>query len=326
MRVIQVERFGGPEVLVPADAPDPVAGPGQAVVRVSAADVGFVETQIRAGAFGDYFTVVLPYVPGHGVTGEVIDVGEGVDRGWVGRRVAAYTGEQGGRGGYAERAVVEAAALVPVPDGLDLRDAAGLLHDGVTALHLLDVVGVRAGEWVLITAAAGGMGLLLVQLAHAAGARVIGAARGGRKLELVGERGAEVVVDYAEPGWADRVREVTGGVGADAVLDGAGGAIGRAAFEVTASGGRFSAHGAPSGGFAVLDPAEAEKRDITVSGIGDLQLAPEEMRQVLARALAEAAEGRMRPVVGQTFPLERAADAHAAIEAREVVGRTLLLP
>ncbi|MFB9835516.1 zinc-binding dehydrogenase, partial [Actinoallomurus acaciae] len=121
-------------------------------------------------------------------------------------------------------------------------------------------------------------------------------------------------------------REVTGGAGADVVLDGAGGAIGRAAFEVTAGGGRFSAHGAPSGGFAVLDPAEAEKRDITVSGIGDLQLAPEEMRQVLARALAEAVDGRMRPVVGRTFPLERAADAHAAIEAREVIGRTLLLP
>jgi NADPH2:quinone reductase len=325
MRVIQVDRFGGPEVLVPADVPDPVAGPGQAVVRVAAADVGFVETQIRAGAFGDYFAVEPPYVPGHGVTGEVADVGEGVDRHWVGRRVAAYTGEQGGRGGYAERAVVEAATLVPVPDGLGLRDAAALLHDGVTALRLLDVVGVRAGEWALVTAAAGGMGLLLVQLVRAAGARVIGAARGGRKLELVRDQGADVVVDYSEPGWTDRVREVTGGAGADVVLDGAGGAIGRAAFEVTARGGRFSAHGAPSGAFTVFDPADAGKRGITVSGIGDLQLGPEEMRQVLVRALAEAAEGRMRPVVGQTFPLDRAADAHAAIEAREVVGRTLLL-
>ncbi|WP_345457165.1 zinc-binding dehydrogenase [Actinoallomurus oryzae] len=326
MRVIQVERFGGPEVLVPADVPDPVAGPGQAVVRVAAADVGFVETQIRSGAMGEYFSVVLPYVPGHGVTGEVAGVGDGVDRGWVGRRVAAYTGERGGRGGYAERAVVEAAALVPVPDGLELRDAAALLHDGVTALHLLDVVGVRAGEWALVTAAGGGMGLLLVQLAHAAGARVIGAARGRRKLDLVDDQGADVVVDYSEPGWTDRVREATGGAGADVVFDGAGGAIGRAAFEVTARGGRFSAHGAPSGGFAVLDPAEAEKRDVTVSGIGDLQLSPEEMRQVLARALAGAAEGRMRPVIGQTFALERAADAHAAIETRDVVGRTLLLP
>jgi NADPH:quinone reductase len=121
MRVIQVERFGGPEVLVAAEMPDPVAGPGQVVVGVSAADIGFVETQIRAGGFGDHFAVTLPYVPGHGVAGQVISVGEGVDAGWVGRRVAGYTGAQGGRGGYAEQAALPADDLVPVPDGLGLR-------------------------------------------------------------------------------------------------------------------------------------------------------------------------------------------------------------
>jgi NADPH2:quinone reductase len=325
MRAIQVERFGGPEVLVAAEMPDPVAGPGQVVVGVAAADVGFVETQIRAGGFGDYFTVTLPYVPGHGVAGQVISVGEGVDAGWLGRRVAGYTGEHGGRGGYAERAVVRADELVPVPDGLGLREAAALLHDGVTALRVMEVTGVRAGDQVLVTAAGGGMGILLVQLAHAAGANVIGAARGKRKLDLVREQGAAVVVDYSEPGWVARVREATGGAGADVVFDGAGGEIGRAAFEVTAHGGRFSAHGAPSGGFAVLDSGERERRGVTVGGIEHLQLAPEDMRRVLARALDEGAAGRMRPVIGQTFPLERAADAHAAIEAREVIGRTLLL-
>lgn len=324
MRVIQVERFGGPEVLVPVDVPDPVAGPGQAIVRVRAADVGFVETQIRAGGFGEFFTVRPPYVPGHGVVGEVTDVGEGVDDNWRGRRVAGYTGDQGGRGGYAEQAVIDADALIPVPDGVGLTDAAALLHDGVTALHLVDVIGVRAGERVLVTAAAGGMGLLLLQLARASGARVIGAARGKRKLDVVAEQGADVVVDYSEPGWTDRVREAAGGAGPDVVLDGAGGEIGRAAFAVIARGGRFSAHGAPSGGFAALD--SAERADVTVKGIGDLVLAPEQMRQVLARALDEAAEGRLRPVVGRTFPLDRAADAHAAIEARQVVGRTLLVP
>jgi NADPH:quinone reductase len=326
MRVVQVERFGGAEVLVAVDAPDPVAGPGQAVVGVSAADVGFVETQIRAGGFGEHFTVTPPYVPGHGVAGRVISVGEGVDPRWSGRRVAGYTGDQGGRGGYAERALVHADELVPVPDGLGLREAAALLHDGVTALHVIEVTGVRSGEWVLVTAAAGGMGLLLVQLAHAAGASVIAAARGERKLDLVRRQGAAVAVDYSEPGWTSRVREATGGAGVDVVFDGAGGDIGRAAFEVTADGGRFSAHGAPSGGFAVPDPVERRSRDVTVRGIEHLQLTPDEMRQVFARALSEGVAGRMRPVIGQTFPLERAADAHAAMEAREVVGRTLLLP
>ena len=325
MRAIQVERFGGPEVLVAADLPDPVAGPGQVVVGVSAADVGFVETQIRAGGFGEHFAVTPPYVPGHGVAGRVISIGDGVDPGWVGRRVAGYTGDQGGRGGYAERVALQAVGLVSVPDGLGLREAAALLHDGVTALRVIEVTGVRAGEHLLVTAAGGGMGILLVQLAHAAGARVIGAARGKRKLDLVREQGADVVVDYSEPGWASVVREATGGAGADVVFDGAGGEIGRAAFEVTAHGGRFSAHGAPSGGFAVLDPGERERRGVTVRGIEHLQLAPEDMRRMLAKALSEAAAGRMRPVIGQTFPLERAADAHAAIEARAVVGRTLLL-
>lgn len=325
MRAIQVERFGGPEVLVAADLPDPVAGPGQVVVEVSVADVGFVETQIRAGGFGDHFAVTPPYVPGHGVAGQVISVGEGVDADRLGRRVAGYTGDQGGHGGYAERAVVRADGLVPVPDGLGLREAAALLHDGVTALRVIEVTGVRAEENLLVTAAGGGMGILLVQLAHAAGAHVIGAARGKRKLDLVREQGADVVVDYSEPGWTSLVRDATGGAGADVVFDGAGGEIGRAAFEVTAHGGRFSAHGAPSGGFAVLDPDERARREVTVRGIEHLQLAPDDMRRMLARALSEAAAGRMRPVIGQTFPLERAADAHTAIEARAVVGRTLLL-
>ena len=134
------------------------------------------------------------------------------------------------------------------------------------------------------------MGVLLVQLAHAAGAHVIGAARGKRKLDLVGEQGADVVVDYSEPGWTSLVREATGGAGADVVTR--CGEMGQAAFAVTADGGRFSAHGAPSGGFAVLDPGERERRGVTVRGIEHLQLAPDDMRRMLARALSEAVAGR----------------------------------
>ena len=117
-----------------AEMPDPVAGPGQVVVGVSAADIGFVETQIRAGGFGDHFAVTLPYVPGHGVAGQVISVGDGVDAGSASPgAVAGYTGAQGGRGGYAEQAALPADDLVRA-DGLGLRQAAALLHDGVTAL------------------------------------------------------------------------------------------------------------------------------------------------------------------------------------------------
>ncbi|MDN3355960.1 zinc-binding dehydrogenase [Actinomadura sp. DC4] len=312
MRAVRVERFGGPEVLTVAEVPHPVAGPGQAVVAVAAADVLFVEAQVRAGAGGEYFPVRPPYVPGHGVAGRVIAVGSGVDDGWIGRRVAGQLRDDGG---YAERVAVAAEDLVPVPDGLDLREAAALLHDGVTALGLAESTGVREGERVLVTAAAGGLGILLVQLAHAAGATVVGAARGERKLDLIRTHGALVAVDYSEPGWT-----VPGGV--DVVFDGAGGEIGRAAFDLTVSGGRFSAHGTPAGGFAL--PA-GERRGVTVRGIEQVRFAPHEARRLLARALSEAAAGRLRPVIGQTFPLERAAEAHAAIEGRAVVGKTLLL-
>jgi NADPH:quinone reductase len=164
-----------------------------------------------------------------------------------------------------------------------------------------------------------------VQLARKAGARVIGAARGQRKLDLAREFGAEAVVDYTEPGWTELVREASGGPGQDVVFDGAGGEMGRAAFAITARGGRFSAHGAPSGGFAEVDPQEAERRAVTMRGIQYVQYAPAEGRRLTERALSEAAAGRIRPLIGQTFPLQRAAEAHAAIEARAVIGKTLLL-
>lgn len=324
MRLVQVTRFGGPEELVASEVPDPTAGPGQVVVDVSVVDVLFVDTQIRSGSAGKYFAVRPPYVPGGGVAGRVISVGEGVGAGWVGRRVVVYTGEGGGYGGYVERALVPAEGLISVPDGLGLREAAALLHDGNTAMGLMETTGVRAGEWVLVTAAGGGLGILLVQLAHAAGARVAAAARGKRKLDLIGEQGADLVVDYSEDGWPKRVRDATDG-GVDVVFDGAGGQIGAAAFEVTARGGRFSAHGAPSGGFTQIDPHEAERRRVIVRGIEQVQGIGAETRQRVAYALSEASAGRIRPVVGQTFPLERAADAHAAIEARQVVGKTVLL-
>lgn len=307
MRVIEAKAFGGPEVLVPSEAPDPVAGPGQVVVAVSVVDVLFVETEIRRGLGGEYFPVQPPYVPGSGVAGTVGD----------GRRVVAYTPDH--CGGYAEQVAVPVDGLVPVPDGLDLRTAAALIHDGGTAIALIDANPIDRGERVLITGAAGGMGTLLVQLARQAGGRVVAAARGQRKLDLLRELGADEVVDYSEPGWADRVGDL------NVVLDGVGGEVGRTAFELTVRGGRFSAHGSPSGEFAPIDPAEAARRGITLRGIQHVQGTGPEARQRVARALAEAAAGRLRPVIGQTFPLDRAADAHAALESRTAVGKTLLI-
>jgi NADPH2:quinone reductase len=236
-------------------------------VRVAAADVLFVDTLIRSGLAVDFFPVRPPYVPGNGVAGLVTATGDGVDPSWAGRAVVARTGGNGGWGGYVEQAVVAASDLIPVPDGLGLPEAGALLHDGATGESLLERAAVRSGESVLVTAAAGGMGVLLVQFASAAGARVMGAARGARKLEVVRAAGADLALDYSEPGWVKQVEEFTGGSGADVVFDGAGGALGGAAFGVTAAGGRFSAHGVSDGGFAAIDPDDAARRGITVHGI-----------------------------------------------------------
>jgi NADPH:quinone reductase len=285
---------------------------------------------IRSGRFAEAFPVRPPYVPGNGVAGRVVAVGEDVDPGWIGQRVAAHTGAHGGSGGYAEQAVVPAERLVPVPGGLDLRQAAALLHDGATALGLMAGTGARADEWVLVLGAAGGMGLLLTQLARASGARVIGAARaagmprGSEKLNVIADAGAEVVVDYSEPGWTERVVEATSGNGPDVVFDGVGGQLSQEAFGIVAKDGRFSAHGAPGGGFAQIDPDEAARKQVHVRGIEQVLYSPGEHERRISQAFSAAAAGRLTPVIGQDFPLEQAAEAHAALAARSVIGKTLL--
>lgn len=320
MRVAQVIRFGGPEVLQVGTAADPVPADGQVVVDVAVADVLFLETQVRQGLGGEHFPVRPPYVPGGGVSGRVRSVGRGVDPAWTGQAVATRVDG----GGYAERVAASADTLVPIPAGLGAVEAAALLHDGATALALFDNARVEAGEWVLVTAAAGGLGLLLVELARDAGARVIAAARGKHKLDAVREAGAQSAVDYSAPGWADQVLGITGGTGVDVTFDGAGGRIGHAAYAVTARGGRVSAHGVP-GGPSGIDLTEARERGVSVRGIDQVQFAPDVATKLIERAFAAAAQGRLRPVIGEAVPLERAAEAHAAIESRAVVGKTVLL-
>jgi len=324
MRVIEVTRFGGPEVLEPASAPVPAAGPGQVVIEVTAVDVLFLDTLIRSGRAASFFPVRPPYVPGNGVAGRVTSAGDGTDPALLGRRVIARTGEAGGSGGYAECAMVAGDRVIPVPDQVDLPDAAALLHDGATALGLAERTGIGGGELVLILGAAGGLGVLLVQLAHAAGARVIAAARGKAKLDLLSGLGADVTVDYGQAGWTERVVQAGGGTGPQVVFDGVGGQLGAEAFAITTTGGRFSAHGSPSGAFALIDPHEAGRRRISVRGIEQAQFRNDEHVRLASSALAKLAAGQLEPYLGQTFPLAEAADAHAAVEARATTGKTLL--
>jgi NADPH2:quinone reductase len=318
VRAVWLTAFGAPEVLVAGDAPDPVPGPGQALIEVAFANITFVETQFRASGFGP-FDGELPMIPGNGVGGVVASVGPGVDARLAGKRVVSSTG---GSGGYAERAVVDAAGVVEVPDGVELDTAVALMADGRTATSLVRLAGVHAGDRVLVEAAAGGVGTLLVQLAAGAGATVVAVAAGDRKVALARDLGAELAVDYGRPDWPDRVREAVGGV--DVVFDGVGGAIAGSAFELLDRGGRMVSFGLASGSWADIAADEAEARGVAL--VKPSRPSPEELRELTESALAEAAAGRLRPVIGQRFPLARAADAHAAIESRAGVGKTLLVP
>ncbi|AGZ45757.1 dehydrogenase [Actinoplanes friuliensis DSM 7358] len=296
------------------DLPEPRAGDGEVVIRAAAIDTIYVETQIRGG-WGERFGVSPPYVPGGAAAGTVVAVGPGVSASWVGRRVVAGAGT---RGSYAEFVRTGVERVVPVPDGLGLREAAALAHDGVTAMGILDGVGLGPGDRVLILGAAGGMGTLLVQLARRHQAHVTGAARGVDKLALVRRLGADAVVDYSVEGWTGAFE----GWSVDVLLDGVGGTLGAEAFELVVDGGRVSAHGAASGEFA---PVQAE-RGIRLRGIADVQFSAAEMVRLTARALGEAAEGRISPVIGREYPLSAAAEAHRAIEARSIAGKALLIP
>ncbi|WP_433663102.1 zinc-binding dehydrogenase [Nocardia sp. CA-128927] len=329
MRAVQAVEFGGPEVLSVREVPEPVAGPGEVVVDVAAADVMFLDTRLRSGWGGEFFKLATPYVPGGAVAGVISAVGAGVDASWIGRRVTTATAASkigGGQpiGGYAEKALAKVDSLTAVPEGLSLPQAVALAHDGKTALAVFDRAAIRPGEWVLITAAGGGLGTLLIQLARAAGAHVIAAARGRTKLELAERLGADAVVDYSELGWSDKARAATGGAGANVVLDGAGGALGEAALDAAADDSRFLGYGASAGEFAALDADAAKARGITVYTLFDITDAGTDWPGLAERSLAEAAAGRLEVVIGQTFPLDDAESAHAAIESRTAVGRTLL--
>ncbi|MEW1588963.1 zinc-binding dehydrogenase [Micromonospora vinacea] len=322
MRAIQVSEYGGPEVLVPVELPDPQAGDGEVVVRAEAVDTIYVETQIRRG-WGPRFGIDPPYVPGGAAAGTVVSTGPGVSPSWVGRRVVAGAGT---RGSYAELVRAAVDRLVPVPNGLDLREAAALAHDGVTGTGIIERASITPGDRVLILGAAGGMGTLLVQLARSLGAQVVGAARGGDKLTLVRRLGADAAVDYTESGWTDSVRHAFGGLPVDVLLDGVGGDLGSEAFHLVADGGRVSAHGAASGDFATIDAKDAHARGIVLRGITDVQFEASEMTRLAGSALAGAAEGLMRPVIARTYPLSSAQEAHRAMEARAISGKALLIP
>jgi NADPH2:quinone reductase len=325
MKAIVVSEYGPPEVLTLRDVPDPLPGPNQVVVAVEAAGVNFVETMRRAGRMPGFGAETLPYLPGNEVGGRIVEVGADAEPALLGQVVVA---QPGGTGGYAERIALDAKKVIRVPEGVDLRDAVALLAQGRTAIALVNQAGVLPGERVLVLAAAGGVGSLLVQLSRNAGAGTIAAARGPHKLDLARRLGAHATVDYGDPDWPARVWQATDGRGVDVVFDGVGGEIGRAAFDLLAGGtGRMLVFGMSSGRSTTVSPEEMTRRGVEVIGFGGRRgLVFEDIPGLIRTALNETAAGRLAPIVGQIFPLAAAADAHRAIESRATIGKTLLIP
>jgi NADPH2:quinone reductase len=261
----------------------------------------------------------LPAILGNGVGGRVVKVGEGVETALLGTRAMASLN---GTGGYAEYAVVDAGGLLELSGALraiTMQQAVALLADGRTAMLLAEAAEIHSSDTVLVEAAAGGVGSLLVQRAQNAGAYVIAAVGGSRKVAAARDLGAHLVVDYTDPAWKSRLS----GAGIDVVFDGVGGEVGRAAFDLLRANGRFCAFGMASGAFAPLSEAQAAARGIKL--IRGVRATPDQLREVARAAVDEAVAARWRPLIGQTFSLERAADAHAAIEERATIGKTLLL-
>ncbi|RKT55507.1 quinone oxidoreductase family protein [Saccharothrix australiensis] len=325
MKAIRFHELGGPEVLRLEEVPDPTPGAGEVLVRVSAAGISYAEVQIRSGAMAahPWFPAPpLPFTPGFEVAGTVAAVGEGVDGSLVGTRVVG--GLAGG--GYAERAVLAAGAVLPVPGALDDHRALALFGQGATAVGVIGTGEPRAGEVVLVLAAAGGVGSLLVQLAKRSGATVVAAAGGGRKLALAEQLGADLAVDYTEDGWAERVRAEVGQV--HLLLDPVGGAVSRAAFGLLAIGvGRAVVFGSAGGELPAVTPVDFLARGLRVSGFGPrVVVDPAYGARLRAEAFRLGVEGVLNPVVGGVLPLSSAAAAHALFEERGTTGKIVLVP
>ncbi|WP_219415219.1 zinc-binding dehydrogenase [Pseudonocardia nigra] len=238
-------------------------GAGEVLIEVAAAGVHLLDTVIRSGTSGGPFPLpALPMTPGREVAGVVAAVGADVDGSWVGRSVVAHLGMAGG--GYAALAVAPVAALHAIPDGLGPEAAVAMIGTGRTAVGILDAAAVEEGDVVLVPAAAGGLGSLFVQAAHNAGAVAVGLAGGREKVERVRALGADVAVDYREPGWPERVLTALDGRRPTVLLDGVGGEVGRAGLEMLDVAGRIVMFGWTSGSVTEFTSADIAAGSLSV--------------------------------------------------------------
>jgi len=321
MHAIRLHAFGPPDNLVLDELPDLTPSSGEVRIAVEASGVHLLDTTLRRGEEGPLPRPELPTVPGREVAGVVDAIGPDVDPDWAGRRVVAHLGLV--PGGYAEQAVTEVARLFPVPDHVGFPEAVAAVGTGRTAMGVVELEPAGADDVVLVPSAAGGLGWLLVQSALGAGATVVAAARGERTNAL-SELGADLVVDYGEPGWDKRVRDELDGV--TLVYDGVGGEVGRTSLELLRPGGRLVMFGFSSGTATEVTTADLLQRGISAGwSLGArMNALPGGIPGLAGRALDRVASGEWRPLVS-TYPLADAARAHADLEGRRALGKVVLV-
>lgn len=322
MKAIRIHEFGGPDVYRYEDVSEPAPGAGQALVAIEAVGVNFIEVYQRTGLY----PVALPATPGSEAAGTVVAVGDGVTEFRAGDRVAW----QGGSGAYAERAAAPADRLVRLPDGLTTRQGAAVMLQGMTAHYLAcSTFPLQPGDTCVVHAAAGGVGLLLCQIAKRRGAHVIGTVSTPQKAALAREAGADEVILYAEQDFEAGVKRLTGGAGVQVVYD----SVGRTTFEQSlrclAPRGMMVLYGQSSGPVGAFDPQVLHQRGsvfLTRPALGHYTATRGELLARANEVLGWVRDGALRLRIEREFPLSQAGEAHRQLQGRATTGKLLLIP
>jgi NADPH:quinone reductase len=322
MKAIRVQQTGTPDVMQFVELPTPQPKPNEVLVRVAVAGVNSIDGQFRDGSL----RTPLPFVPGQEGAGVVEAVGSQVKAVKKGDRVAW----SGTLGSYAEYVASPEEHLVPIPQAISNEQATAAMVQGLTAHYLVnDAHKLKAGETALVHAAAGGVGLLVVQLAHAIGARVIGTVSSAEKAKLAGEAGADEVIVFTSQDFEAEVKRLTSDKGVDVVYDG----VGRATFEknlnVMRLRGMLVIYGMSSGPVPPVDPAKLSEKGslyIARTTLAHFTATREELLARTAALFSMIAAGTLKLQIARTYPLTQAAEAHRDMEARKVMGKLLLIP
>ncbi len=322
MKAIRINETGGPEVMHLEEIETPVPGEGEVLIKVAAVGVNYADLAQRQGA---YLTRTrTPMTLGVEVAGTVAELGPGVRTPAEGSRVVAYV-----NGGYAEYAVAQATTVIPIPPNLDFIQAAAFPVQGLTAYQLLrESAHIQPGESVLVHAAAGGVGTLAVQLAKLMGAGIVaGTASNSSKLDLIRKLGADAAINYTEENWVEQVKNATRGQGTDIILEMVGGEIAEQSLKCLAPFGRMVIYGAASGKISQFSGIQLMYKNQAIIGYwltSQLQRA-DRIAMAAMELMQFLASGKLQIIVGQTFPLAEASQAHQAVAERRTMGKVVLL-